>query len=745
MDPGLGLIVNSIVPSEAEVPKLPPKSSLQLPDGFLEKPHVRHALKYMSDDEQREKALEIAMTWKKKFAAEKWKPVVAAIETVRQEDNIRSPPYDADLHHVRATARPAERPRAMTAASAPAVPQATFQPMPTRTELTRQHTATASLPLRRIPAPVTPRTCRWDIITSGPVTPLSPMPIGNSFSGGGFWNRSTPQVELYETSTPVMATEPMSPIVPKDAEAREIYDKVKNEVNSSARRYCLARHNARSSGENDFVPATMIKPRDVMEAAQLVLHSRSVKLEEAIVKDLPERLQYRAVDETVLRRQLSIGDELDISEQNDWMNNETLMPIPEVLDFDEHKDYVPPPVHLAVSILDEQREALRVFRKQRESGSLELSDMALEAAWAVRILEDAERLVASEADGSNNGSDDDDGYSYGNFLRSIRSEMSTSTSSGPFASMVDELSNSDLSSLRSRSNTYQTVGSVTRREFRFPQRSNTSPTKENRWSTRLSERSGSNSSHKHSISIHRRPGLCIATKTNDEIPSGELSPEDREFRHRGPDLADLNHWADELKKMEAMRADRQRSPAFHRRLPTRDNRLSGSTHQRVATKPMSVDNTNTHTCLTKQLHSRFSSSSSSTDTNLLKPLSRPSFSNQSPSASFSVTRDDSRPTMLDHEYHQHKMSKASTQMYQRDTSKASVHDSLHPNQHLRSASSVSVLAKSTTKAEEDEWMGELTRMENRERIRQRHERRQASQLLQGGGQSGRDCSEHGDV
>jgi hypothetical protein len=72
MDPGLGLIVNSIVPTKCEEPTSPTKVPLQLPDGFLEKPHVRHALKYMPDDEQRERALEVALAWKQKFRAEQW-------------------------------------------------------------------------------------------------------------------------------------------------------------------------------------------------------------------------------------------------------------------------------------------------------------------------------------------------------------------------------------------------------------------------------------------------------------------------------------------------------------------------------------------------------------------------------------------------------------------------------------------------------------------------------------------------
>ena len=207
MDPGLGLVVNSILPTEVEVPKLLSKSSLQLPAGFLEKPHVRHALKYM-DDEQREKALKVALAWKKKFAAEEWKPVVAAIEAASKEDHVRSSPHDDLAHNLQAAAHPAERPRALIKTSAYTVPRATLQLTPARIELTRLHTATASLPLRRTPAPTTLRTFRWDVIPSGPVTPLSPVPISNAFSEDAFWKKSTPKAETsLEASTPVTVVE----------------------------------------------------------------------------------------------------------------------------------------------------------------------------------------------------------------------------------------------------------------------------------------------------------------------------------------------------------------------------------------------------------------------------------------------------------------------------------------------------------------------------------------------------------
>lgn len=725
-------MVNSMVPSEAEVPTLPPKSTLQLPDGFLEKPHVRHALKYITDDEQREKALEVAIAWKKKFAAEKWKPVVAAIEAASKEDSVRSYPHNDDLHHEDAAMPAVERPRAMTAASAPAVPQATLTPTTTRHELVRQHTAIISPSLRRMLAPLAPRTFRWDVITSGPVTPLSPRPSINSFSR---WLRPkpAPSVEQYQVLTPVTATytEPGSPTPLRDVEAREIYDRLKKDIDALARRHCLARFKARSSGDGDFIPATMIKPKDMLQAAETIVDSRRIKLKDFIIKDLPDRLQSRALAETGLRSRYCINNETDLNEQNEWMNHIFVTSVPQVLDADGNKEYEPQPTPLAVSILDEQRAALRISRKQRESSDLETSPTALEAAWAVKILEDAERLAKTEGDDSSSSSDgdgdDDDGYSYGNFLRSIKSEMSTSTSSGALASMVDELSNNDSTSLRSRSNTHGTASSIRTRDFRSPQQSSTSPSEETRWSARLSGSTVSNNSNMNTSSLYPRSDLRVVTEAIDEAATSELSPEDREFRHRGPDLAELGHWAQELKKMEAMRAERERSPTLHRRPLNRGGTLSGSTELQSPTRQMSVDSINTRISPTRTSHSRFSSSSSSSaSTSLLKPLPRPSFLKHSPAASLS-TLSDSRPTMLDHEYHQRKMSKAST--HKRDTSKTSMHDSVRRSQHRRASSTVQALAKSTTKGEEDDWMGELKRMESRERVRQAEEKRRAVGLL----------------
>ncbi|KAJ4353071.1 hypothetical protein N0V95_003666 [Ascochyta clinopodiicola] len=728
MDPGLGLVVNSMVPNENELPKPPPKPPLQLPKGFLEKSHVRHALKYMPDDEQRERTLEVALAWKKKFATRKWRTVFTAMEAASKEDCVRSLHHDAEMDEPHTILQPTNRLGAMKTASAPAVSQIASPSTSGHSELTSLHTATASLPLRRSLAPSTPRTYRWDLMPTGPVTPLSPTPMGNAFSGGGFWETSTPHAKQQKTPTTTAVVNDVSvfQVALANSDARDVYVRMKSEIVALARKYCLARHGIRPSlDENDLVPADMIKSRDTKAAADVTLHCRLVKLKEAIVKDLPAKLQSHAMREAILQRQLSIKNEAALFEQNEWMNDEIFATIPKNLDSEDYEA----PAHLAVSILDEQREAIRMLRIQRKN-DLELADIAIEAAWVAQIspLE----VPKAKAAGSSSGSDDDDGYSYGNFLRSIKSEMSTSTSSEGLASMIEELSNGDLTSLRSRANTQQTVSSTRSYEFRFPPRSSTSSIKENRSTTRSSGVSASDDSHKRVHSLHRRTDLRISTQTIDEVPSAEVSPEDREYRHRGPNLVDLDHWADELKRMEVMRRDPQRVPALHRRPRNR------STYEGTPTKQMSVDGIDTHIPPTRQSHNRFSSSSS-ISSNKFKPLPRPTSTSLSPSR----TQSAPKLTALIH-HHRHNKSLASSSTHDRLPSNSSMENSRRHSQHVRSASSMHVLAKGSSKDEEDAWICELSNMESRERVRQSCERRGTSLLREGEGVGQRNSGEEGD-
>ena len=537
--------------------------------------------------------------------------------------------------------------------------------------------------------------------------------MGNAFSGSGFWGKSTLQAEHYENSATVAAVERESvlPSIPTSADARAIYEKVKNDVDALARKHCLARYRMRSSlSENGFVPATMVRPKDLMGASQVALEHRQVNLKSAITNDLPIKLAIHAADEAALRQQLCIRNDDELFEQNNWMNDEFFTTIPSDLDPEDYGV----PVHLAVSILDEQREALRMFRTQRKNNDLQLRNDALEAAWAVRIMEDVERLMAFEADGSSSsGGDDDDGYSYGNFLRSIKSEMSMSSSSGALASMVEELSNSDLTSLRSQADTHQNTNSIRSREFRFPRRSSTSPTKDNKSPAKPSEAVVSSSNHRPSNSPHGRNDLLISTDIIDEGVNGELSPEDREFRHRAPSVVDLNNWAEELKKMEAMRADRQRSPTLHRRQLTRFKEPGTYTQQRSPTKEIFVDSIDHHVSPTRRVHS--CSSSLSICTNLLKPLPRP-LSTHSHPTSLSALHDNAERTMPNH---QRNVSNTSVSNYDYETSIVSMHDSVRRRQHLRSASGVQIFVKGSVEKEEDlESMDDIGQKRKTERIPQ---------------------------
>ncbi|KAG9198382.1 hypothetical protein G6514_010226 [Epicoccum nigrum] len=679
MDPELSVGVATPAPDEVQTFELPPKLTLQLPSGFLEKPHVRHALKYMEDDEQREKALKAALAWKERFAAKRWTPVLAAIERRKNEDSIRSLPQDEDSNDEHPTA---SRSRAMTA---PVVSQPSIQATPSRRWLTRKQTVSASLPSASTAATITPRQRRWDILTSSPATPLTPILLGNSFSSGGFWSVST-QPQQYEAP---IDSEPEPLTEPKDPEAREVYTRLKRDIDGLARKYCLARFRTDTSGKDDFIPECMIKPRDTEEAAKVILNDCKVDMNDAIVTDLPERLRRWALDERQLQSQLCIKDATELSEQNDWMNDETLGAIPVVL---EKKYHRPPSTSLAVSILDEQREALRRFRIQRNL-ELIMEDSARDSAWVLRMLEDAEYVVATDVDVWSNDSGDD-GYDYSNFLRSIKREMSTSESSGALSRMVEEVSNSESTS------------------FRFPSFPSTSPSRSSSHESHLSTLSSSNDSSQRSTSICRRPDLHVATDEIRKASTSEVSPEDREFRHRGPELSDLNQWAEELKRManrDSLGGRSDRTALKH--LPPGGTKARGSSP-------------------TNTLRSQFSSLSSEASDS----------PNLSPRALYARSLIDTSPFPMPYQDPHHSNTlDTPTSAHRRRKSKSKIlfHRPFDRFKHRREGSNATVVRTSgisITKADAEEWVGELARMEDRERVRQGDERERASRVLGGGGE-----------
>lgn len=724
MDPGLSVGVAPPAPEEVETSELQPELTLQLPSGFLEKPHVRHALKYMEDDEQREKALKAALAWKERFAADRWKPVLAAIERTKNEDSIRCSPQDEDDSHD--THPTASRPRATTV---PVVSQVSVQATPSRRWLTRQQTVSASLPSASTAATITPRPRRWDILTASPATPLTPILLGNSFSSGGFWSVST---QPQQDESPV-DSEPEPLTEPKDPEAREVYTKLKRDIDGLARRYCLARFRTDTSGKEEFIPECMIKPRDTEEAAKDILNGCKVDMNDAIITDLPERLRRWALEEAQLRSQLCIKEIWELAEQNDWMNDERLGAIPVVL---EKKDYRPPSTKFAVSVMDEQREALRRFRIQRDL-ELMMEDQARDSAWAVRLLEDAEYVVATDVDVWSNDSGDD-GYDYSNFLRSIKSEMSTSESSGALSRMVEEVSISSRAS------------------FRFPSFSSTSPSRSSSHESLRSDLGSTNDSSQRSTSIRRRPDLHVATdRIREASTASEVSPEDREFRHRGPELSDLSHWAEELKRMAAATTHQDRNSL-------------GNRSDRTALKHLPSSGTQGRKSPTNTLRSQFSSSSSSSS-------EAPDSLTLSPRALYARSLIDTSPSSMPNQpYHLSDTLATPTPAHRRHRSKSRIlfHRPFDRFKHRREGSNTTTLPSrssgisttkadtrssgisttktdagegsnatavrsasgiSITKADAEEWVGELARMEDRERDRQGGERERTFRALGGGG------------
>ncbi|KAF2999261.1 hypothetical protein E8E13_003225 [Curvularia kusanoi] len=675
MDSGMALGVVNPYHREAEGQVVSPEPALELPPGFLEKPHVRHALKYMDTDEQRETTLKVALAWKEKFATEQWKSVLTAIEHAKKEDSVRSSPQDEVFGDIRPTPSWLKRPRAATATSTPGVP----------------NPLTASLPSCGTSAKITPWPRRWDLVTSGPVTPLSAVRIGNSFSSGGFWSMSgEPQPQPHETIEQVAPVdpEPESPIGFQDPEARQIHTRLKSDVDKLARKLCLARYNTEVAGMDDYVPNSLIKPSDVEEAAQMILYGCKVELKDMIVTDLPLKLRRWAMDEAKLRSQLIVKDEADLRLQNDWMNSEALGTIPETLDA---KSYNPPPTDLVLSILDEQREALRIFRLERDA-ALRMKDPARDSAWAVRILEDAERRVESEADLWSNDSGDD-GYNYTNFLRSIKSEMSASASSEALSLMVEELSNFETTS------------------FRFPSEPN------------LSSTIGSHESHRSDISstisseglntpIRRRPSLHVVTDIANQASPGQLSPEDRESRHRGPGLADLNHWAEELKRMDAVRAEQKRLRALQQSQISSHENKRDLLLIRPPTKQTAFGVAASQTSSADIIYRQSSDPSSPPNPDSSGPSPRTLYA-QSISRSTSLLEPGCR--LVD-------TRNASTPTPSQRTSGISWNHSLRRLRHQRTTSTATAYNVGITTTDENEWMAELVGMESRERSRQADER-----------------------
>lgn len=131
---------------------------------------------------------------------------------------------------------------------------------------------------------------------------------------------------------------------------------------------------------SEDVPKSLIRSSDYLEAAETILQCRRNDLSSTIRHDLPKHLKTLAADEARIIKKYSVHDMAELMSIDPWLN------------IDEDT------LELA-NVLDGQREMLGMHRHRRKTSSVDLPDRAIQEAWAVRILEDAER-AAADSDGT---------------------------------------------------------------------------------------------------------------------------------------------------------------------------------------------------------------------------------------------------------------------------------------------------------------------------------------------------------
>jgi hypothetical protein len=689
----------------------------QAPAGGFTKRHVSGMLKYLADEEQQAKALEVAAAFKKLFAEKQWEPVLAKIHRIAGEDHLR-------VVSRRRPARLMSAGQALPAAnntSALSVGTDVKAPLAGVLEL---RSSSSMLPLGRSRAPSTPRE-KWDVTSRGPATPLSPTPTGNAFAGGGFWEQLTPKTPVPPTPVTAVPHSPFSPVVPQNQEARAAYNHVKKGVEAMARTVCASRMSIYSTISSDHIPNNLLRSKDLLKGAQLTLQYRQVNLQLAIDPGLPRILRTLAAEEAQMIRQYSIKDTFELLDLDMWLQVDTQP-------------------HTFTTLLDAQRELVHVHRNRRKSKILKLSDQAIQQAWATRILEDAEHVAETDGDDSSIHSDEDKGYDYNKFLRSIKSEVS---SSSDLASMSGGRSCTDLSSLRSSGTNIDSFPSLSRETTFASQRSSTSPRKPYGLPLRSRENSCSNSPspEKHasgtesSRALSRSRTTTFIKEEDEDSPGPQLSPEEKAFRHKGASHTDLDQWAQQLKQME------ERQIANKNKVRSSHFRQNPGFRSTPRNRQRSADSAESWKCEDAARHERKSSMPSSTaGRNDESPpkIRSPTYSGSRrpggyastvplpPSPSSSTT--PSRPTSPTRSQY---TVPPLPQGYKHATSShASLHNSVRHKQHVRSKSS---LARAAGVEEEDDWTKELTRMESKERMRQQQEemRRPGSRLSRekGGG------------
>ena len=356
-------------------------------------PRENSGLKYLTV-EQHAEFWEATLHYKKMFSEAKWQAALQKIDRVKKEAVLTVLGYQMPPRMYHSFGAPAGHQLRLRSSSALTAPTGAHPLRP------------AELPRIESASPHTPRP-RWDVVTPGPVTPLSATPgskKGNAFAEGGFWANLTPKTPVTAVPVPITAA-PWIPDTPTDPEAKAAYDDVHEEVRTLSLKLCASRLALTSSttSEYDLIHPSMVKPKDELLAAEFTLDALQLNLSKHIDAVLPDKVEKFADEEAASLRTYSIPSENGLRDIDTWLN------------FDEKTGDL-------TTILEAQRDMLRMNRDRRKNESLRLTDQAVRLAWATRVVEDKEYAVAQGSESSE--SEEDEGYDYSNFVRSIRSVSS---------------------------------------------------------------------------------------------------------------------------------------------------------------------------------------------------------------------------------------------------------------------------------------------------------------------------------
>lgn len=518
------------------------------------------------------------------FTEAKWREVVRRIERAAKEDNVIVFGWHPPMQPTHSTT--AKGIRRLLCSSSSSLTSSTG-PHPLRpAHLPR--IVTSSL------ASVRPR---WDVVASGPPTPLSATsgPIKNAFAEGGVWASLSPKTPASVASVAstritavplgLWASDP-----PNDPDAKSAYDEVCRDVKKMALHLCANRHALRlsSDGQHDVIHPSMVKPKDELQASQYVLNSCQLDLSMHTDPTLRCKIEELADDEASHLRNYSIQTAQKLEDVGSWLS------------INEYTGEIS-------TTLDAQRNLLRMNRERRQNREVKLTEEAVHCAWATKVVDDAEYIVKCRAEAGDEDSSDDEGYDYENFVRSLRSASSSCVSLVEENTVTRERILRDIStnaySIKDSQDCTRTPG----------YRSTSTPTPSSHPPSDLPFRNHNSiptsTSHRStSTTQHPRPRPpFIPTITTGPIVNSDL----RTSRRHAPTLQDLTDWADELKKMERKRTelrltgtltyDTDVHPALR---PTPGSTSLYSTHSRVRRSLASTASSVSWRCETASLVER---------------------------------------------------------------------------------------------------------------------------------------------